>query len=105
MDINDYENRQKRIYENKVNHGFKVDSPYQEIRYMTEELAELMRAIEKDDKENMGEELADIVIFAYGLAEILGVKSLDAEIFNKMQINEKRKYKRTSEVDFEKIEV
>lgn len=99
-----YENRQKDIYNNKVEHGFNVTNPYQEVRYMIGEVGELMRAIEKDDKENVLEELADIVIFAYGLAEITGAGDLDTKIFDKMKINKQRHYIQNSEGDFVRVE-
>ena len=103
-DIKDFEERQKRIYDNKVNHDFNIKDPYQEVRYILEEVAELMRAIERDDRANIREELADIVIFSYGLAEICGLGSLDKEIFRKMEINESREYTRNKEGDFTKVE-
>lgn len=101
----DYKDRQSRIFQNKVNHGFNTTNVYQEARYILEEVAELMRAIEKDDKPNLKEELADIIIFAYGCASVAGINDLDSEIFDKMALNEKRIYKRTKEGDFKKIGV
>jgi NTP pyrophosphatase (non-canonical NTP hydrolase) len=97
-----YKNRQERIFENKLNHGFNTTNIYQEARYILEETAELMRAIEKNDMENLKEELADIVIFAYGCAAVARVGDLDEEIFKKMTINENREYHKTSEGDFVK---
>ena len=98
----DYLTRQQRIFENKVKHGFNTTNIYQEARYILEEVAELMRAIEKNDRENMIEELADVVIFAYGCAEVARLGDLDTKIFEKMQLNESRKYKQTPEGDFVK---
>lgn len=97
-----YANRQKRIFDNKVKHGFNVTNIYQEARYILEETAELMRAIEKNDRENMIEELADIIIFAYGCAEVARLGDLDTEVFKKMSINEDRKYTKTKDGDFVK---
>jgi len=105
ISIEDFRNRQNRIYQNKVNHGFNTTNVYQEARYILEEVAELMRAIEKNDTANLKEELADIVIFAYGCAEVAGVGNLDTEIFDKMALNEKRIYKRTEAGDFVKTVV
>lgn len=104
LNITDFNDRQKRIYNNKVNHNFNTTNLYQEARYIIEETGELLRAIEKNDSENLMEELADIVIFCYGLAEISGNGSLDAKIFEKMAINESRVYKKTEEGDFVKID-
>lgn len=100
-----YRTRQQRIFQNKVNHGFNTTNIYQEARYILEEVAELMRAIEKDDRENMVEELADIVIFAYGCAAVANVGNLDYKIFEKMELNEKRVYTQTTEGDFIKVGV
>lgn len=102
LTIEDFTSRQKRIFQNKVNHGFNITNVYQEARYILEETAELMRAIEKNDRENMIEELADIIIFAYGCAEVARLGDLDTEIFKKMAINENREYRQTSEGDFVK---
>ena len=43
-------------------------------------------------KDDVGEELADVVIFTMGLSEILGV-DLESEIINKINKNSKRVYK------------
>lgn len=42
----------------------------------------------KDDKENMAEELANISIYALGIAKMLGVNLFD-EITKKIEINKK----------------
>ena len=102
--IEDYLTRQKRIFDNKVKHGFNTTNIYQEARYILEEVAELMRAIEKNDRENMIEELADIVIFAYGCTEVARLGDLDTKIFEKMKLNESRVYKQTEAGDFVKVE-
>ena len=100
--LEDYITRQRRIFDNKVKHGFNTTNIYQEARYILEEVAELMRAIEKNDRENMIEELADIVIFAYGCTEVARLGDLDTKIFEKMKLNETRKYMMTPEGDFVK---
>lgn len=61
-----------------------------------------MRAIEKNDRENMKEGIDDIVIFAYGYEEVTRLGSLDDETFKKMKINENREYHKTLEGDFVK---
>ena len=86
----DYLTRQQRIFENKVKHGFNTTNIYQEARYIIEEFAELMKAIEKNDRETMIEELAVIVIIAYGCAEVARLGDLDTKIFEKMKLNETR---------------
>ena len=101
----DFMLRQKRIFQNKVNHGFNTTNIYQEARYILEEVAELMRAVEKNDRENMIEELADIVIFSYGCAEVARLGNLDTKIFEKMTLNEKRVYEKNDAGDFIKTSV
>lgn len=102
--LGDYLGRQQRIFDNKVAHGFNTTNVYQEARYILEEVAELMRAVEKKDDENILEELSDIVIFAYGCAAVAGVGDLDTKIFEKMKINENRTYTQNSEGDFVKTD-
>lgn len=96
------ESRQKRIYRNKVNHGFNVVDLHEEARFILREVIELMQGITHRDKDNIIEELADIVIFSYGLAEIIG-RDLDTEIEHKMNINEQRVYKKDEYGDFVKV--
>ena len=43
-------------------------------------------------KGNVGEELADVMIYLLGLSEILGI-DLEKEVLDKVKINEKRVYK------------
>lgn len=101
-ELQKYKDRQERIFRNKVNHGFNTTNVYQEARYIIEEVAELMHAIEKNDLPNLKEELADIIIFAYGTASVAGIGDLDEEIFKKMEINENRTYHKKADGDFEK---
>lgn len=101
--LQDYENRQKRAYDNKIKHGFNVTDFHKEARFILKEVTELMDAIEHNDVKNLMEELADIVIFSYGIAE-MAHGNLDSEIFKKMDINESREYIRNSAGDFVKID-
>ena len=48
-------------------------------------------------KEDLGEELADVAIYLLGIAEILGI-DLETEIVNKMEKNKKRVYKKVNGV-------
>lgn len=100
--LEDYLNRQKRAYINKVRHGFNVTDFHKEARYILNEVTELMGAIDHNDMDNLMEELADIVIFSYGLAE-MAHRNLDEAIFKKMNINENRQYIRDENGDFKKI--
>ena len=93
--------RQFRCYANKLRHGFNVTDFQKEARFILKELSELMDAIEHNDVENIVEELGDIVIFCYGIAE-MAHRDLDAQIFKKMAINESRIYTRNAVGDFVK---
>lgn len=95
----DYKNRQLRCYTNKLKHGFNVTDFQKEARFILKELSELMDAIEHNDVENLIEELGDIVIFCYGIAE-MAHKDLDTQVFKKMGINENRVYHRNEHGDF-----
>lgn len=50
------------------------------------EVNELFQAWLKDDNQNIGEELADVVIFLLGIAEMLN-KDLGIKIIEKMKVN------------------
>ena len=81
---------QKRVYENKVNHGFNTTDIYRELGYVQSELTEIFEAYDRKEG-NIGEELADVTIYMLGLAEILGF-DLEKEILQKLDINERRRY-------------
>lgn len=84
---------QKRIIENKKRQGFNTTDIKIELYLMYKEINEFFEGYLKSDKENMVEELADISIYALGIAEMLDV-NLFEEIVKKMEINEKRIYHR-----------
>lgn len=86
----DLKESQKRVYQNKLNQGFNVTDVYKELCYIQGELTEVFEAY-NNKKEDLGEELADVVIYMLGLAEILGI-DLESELLHKMDKNEKRKY-------------
>lgn len=81
---------QKRVYQNKVAKGFNVTDVHKEFCLLYGEVAEAQDAYLKK-KDNVGEELADVALYLFGLAEILGV-DLEQELVSKMNINESRKY-------------
>lgn len=81
---------QKRVYENKVKHGFNVTNVETEFLLLYGEVSEAFNAFKKN--ENIGEELADVAIYLFGISEILGV-DLETEMLKKMKINENRVYK------------
>ena len=88
----DLEQMQRRVYQNKLNKGFNVTDVPKEFCYLYGEVAEAYDAYLKN-KEDLGEELADIAIYLLGLSEILGY-NLKEQIEYKMQKNEKRIYKK-----------
>ena len=81
---------QKRVYKNKIDKNFNVTDIYKEFCYIHGELAEACEAYMKK-KDDLGEELADVVLYLLGLSEILGI-NLEKEILNKAEKNEKRQY-------------
>ena len=87
---------QKEVYENKVRHGFNVTDLNMEFCLAYGELSEAYMAW-LNQKEDLGEELADVVIYLMGIAEILGL-NLSDEIENKIKKNAKRKYKKVNGV-------
>ena len=81
---------QKRVLNNKITKGFNVTDVYMEFCYTYGELAEACDAYIMK-KGNIGEELADVVLYILGLSEILGI-DLEKELLQKIEINEKRQY-------------
>ncbi len=82
--------KQKEVYQNKLNKGFNVTDVNQEFCYLYGEVAEAFDAYRKK-KEDLNEELADIMIFTMGLAEILHI-NLENAVLNKIDKNNKRVY-------------
>lgn len=82
---------QKRILTNKINHGFNTTDIKFEILLMYGEVNELFKGYLKNDIDNMAEELADIIIFALGISEMLEV-DLSKKLLEKLEINERRVY-------------
>jgi NTP pyrophosphatase (non-canonical NTP hydrolase) len=87
---------QRKVYENKLEKGFNVTNIELEFCLTQGELAEAYEAYRKK-LPTVGEELADVAIYLYGLAEILGI-NLDQEIERKVEINKNRTYKRVNGV-------
>ena len=82
---------QKEILQNKINKGFNITDINKEFCLLYGEVSEAYDAYRKN-KDDLGEELADIAIYLLGISEILG-KDLEKEIINKNEINKNRKYK------------
>lgn len=98
ISLEEYKSRQSRIFQNKLNHNFNVKDVMVELNLIKGEVAELEAGLLARDHTNSLEELADIVILCYGLAEIIG-GDLDTEIQKKMGINEKRVYEQVINED------
>lgn len=87
-----YDTRQSDVCITKYCHGFNVSDIQKDFEYLQGEVDEAKEAIfGGDSKEHQVEELADIVIYCYGMAQMLGL-NLDDAIFKKMQYNATRKY-------------
>ena len=87
----DLKELQKRVYENKVNKGFNVTDIPKEFCLAYGEMGEAYEAYRKK-KDDLGEELADVVIYLLGISEILGI-DLEKEILHKITKNVHREYK------------
>lgn len=80
---------QAKVLENKKKKGFSTDVET-EFLLLYGEVAEAYDAWRKK-KSDLGEELADVMIYLLGLAEILGF-NLDEEVAAKMEKNAQRNY-------------
>ena len=88
---------QKEIFENKKTKGFNITDINLEFAYTFDELAEAHQAYIKK-LPDVGEELADVIIYLIGLAQILNI-DLEKEILNKIEKNKKREYKQIDGVN------
>ena len=77
---------QKEIFQNKINRKFNTTDVGKEIILMLEELGELAKAYkhsnkkqasEIDNKEEIIDAVGDLMVYCFGLCEMLGVKSED----------------------------
>lgn len=82
---------QKRIWKNKVKKGFNTTDIAKEFLYLTEELGEAVKAYRKDNKDELAEEIVDLIIYSLGLLQMLGKDGYE-EIIKKIEKNEKREY-------------
>jgi len=92
---------QKIIFENKKAKGFNIKNVPLEFCLIQGELAEAFEAWRKREN-HLGEELADIAIYLYGLASILNI-DLGKEIIKKIAKNKKREYHRVKGVLLKKL--
>ena len=87
----DLKQLQKDIYKNKLDKGFNVTDINKEFCLTYGEMAEAYEAWRKKQTD-VGEEIADVVIYLLGLSEILNV-DLENEILKKVNKNKHRQYK------------
>lgn len=95
----DLQKLQKKIYQNKLDKNFNVKDVAMEFCLTHEELSEAYKAYYQK-LPDLGEELADVIIYLLGLAEILGI-DLESEIINKVEKNKNRIYKKINGVNTE----
>jgi NTP pyrophosphatase (non-canonical NTP hydrolase) len=86
---------QKRIFQNKVEKGFNLESIETELLLITEELGEAVRAYRREGKKELTEEIVDIIIYCLGLLAILKVNASE-EIEKKVKKNGTRTYSKVS---------
>jgi len=93
----DLKKLQKEIYDNKMTKGFNISDVNLEFDLIYGELAEAFNAYRKK-LPDLGEELADVAIYLFGLAAILGI-DIENEILKKADKNKKREYKKINGVN------
>lgn len=86
----DLKEKQKEVFQNKINKGFNTTDVNKEFCYLYGEVAEAFDAY-RNKKEDLKEELADIAIFTLGISEMLNI-DLEKAIKNKIDKNNKRVY-------------
>jgi NTP pyrophosphatase (non-canonical NTP hydrolase) len=95
--VDEFSNIQKVIFDNKLKKGFNTTNVELEFCFTNGELAEVFEAYRKK-LPSVGEELADVAIYLYGIAEILGY-DLNEEILKKVRKNKNRIYKEINGVN------
>lgn len=92
----DLKQLQDRVWANKEAKGFNTTDVNKEFAYTYAELAEAFESYRKN-KGDVGEELADVMIYLLALAKMLGVKDFEADIMQKIETNEKRTYQKVGD--------
>jgi NTP pyrophosphatase (non-canonical NTP hydrolase) len=85
---------QKRAWENKIKHGFNLTNVERDFCLLNGEVSEAYLAWLRGEDE-LDLELADVFIYLVGLAEMNHI-DLEEAVLRKMEINEKRKYKKNA---------
>ena len=81
---------QKIVFQNKIDKGFNVTNVEKEFCFIYGEVAEAFEAYRKK-QDDVGEELADVLIYLLGLCEILHI-DLETEMERKILKNRDRQY-------------
>ncbi len=89
--MNSIKELQKQVYDNKIKKNFNIIDVDNEFLLMYGEVSEAYEAYRKK-LPDLGEELADIVIYVLGLSEILKI-DLEKEVTDKIKKNKDREYK------------
>lgn len=88
---------QEQIWQNKLDKGFNTTDVHLEFNFTYTELTEAFQAYRKK-LPDLGEELADVVIYALGLASMLNL-NLEKEIKKKVTKNKNREYKKVGDIN------
>ncbi len=94
---------QKEVYDNKVKHGFNTTNIAEEFCLALTELAEAYKALSLTDKNELAEELADVIIYLLGIAEMQGVQ-IEPALVAKIEKNRRRRYYRREDGSWAKTE-
>lgn len=88
----DIRSLQEEIMNNKVSKGFNTTDIPLEFMLLTGEVSEAFDAWRKK-KSDLGEEIADVMIYLLGLSKMLDI-NLEDELVAKIEKNRERKYVR-----------
>jgi hypothetical protein len=92
LDLIDIKSLQEEIMNNKVSKGFNTTDIPLEFMLLTGEVSEAFDAWRKK-KSDLGEEIADVMIYLLGLSKMLDI-NLEDELVAKIEKNRERKYVR-----------
>jgi hypothetical protein len=92
LDVIDIKSLQEEIMNNKVSKGFNTTDIPLEFMLLTGEVSEAFDAWRKK-KSDLGEEIADVMIYLLGLSKMLDI-NLEDELVAKIEKNRERKYVR-----------
>ena len=87
----DLQKIQKDVYQNKLDKGFNVTDINKEFCLIYGEVSEAYEA-QRKKKDDVGEEIADVMIYLLGLSEILNI-DIETELLKKINKNKYREYK------------